>query len=64
MEVNLSKFLDMEIMIKNGIIKIPAVVKESNILNRWYSTVPKNYKQNAIHRFKISIPYRKFHDFY
>ena len=30
-EVNLSKLLDREIMIKNGIIEISAVVKESKI---------------------------------
>ena len=40
-EVNSSKFLDTEIMIKNGIIETSAVVKESKIPNHWSSAVPK-----------------------
>ena len=47
-EVNPSKFLDTEIMIKNGIIETSVVVKESKIPNHWSSTVPKEYKRNAI----------------
>ena len=45
-EVNSSKFLDAEIMIKNGIIETSVVVKESKISNHWSSAVPKKYKQN------------------
>ena len=40
-EVNPSKFLDTEIMIKNGIIKTSLVVKECKIPNHWSSAVPK-----------------------
>ena len=40
-EVNPSKFLDTEIMIKNGIIETSLVVKESKIPNHWSSAVPK-----------------------
>ena len=47
-EVNHSKFLDTEIMIKNGIIETSVVVKESKIPNHWSSAVPKKYKRNAI----------------
>ena len=54
-----SKFLDMQIMIKNGIFETFVVVKESKIPNHWPSAVPKKYKRNAIlgdlHRaYKIS----------
>ena len=41
-EVNPSKFLDTEILIKNGIIETSVVVKESKIPNHWSSVVPKN----------------------
>ena len=47
-EVNPSKFLDIEIMIKNGIIETSVEVKESKIPNHWSSAVLKKYKQNAI----------------
>ena len=47
-EVNPSKFLDTEIMIKNGIIETPIAVKVSKIPNHWSSAVPKKYKRNAI----------------
>ena len=47
-EVNPSKFLDTEVMIKNGIIETSVVVKESKIPNHWSSAVPKKYKRNAI----------------
>ena len=47
-EVNPSKFLDTEIVIKNGIIETSAVAKESTITNHWSSVVPKMYKRNAI----------------
>ena len=47
-EVNPSKFLDTEILIKNGIIETSVVVKESKIPNHWSSAVPKKYKRNAI----------------
>ena len=48
MEVNPSKFLDMEIMVKNGIIETSVVVKESKIPNHWSSAFPKKYKPNTI----------------
>ena len=59
-EVNPSKFLVTEIMIKNDLIQKYVVVKESKISNHWSLAVPKKYKQNAIlgdlHRtHKISI---------
>ena len=47
-EINPSKFLDMEIMIINGIIETSVAVKESKIPNHWSSAVPKKYKRNAI----------------
>ena len=47
-EVNSSKFLDTEIMIKNSIIETSVAVKESKIPNYWSSAVPKKYKRNAI----------------
>ena len=47
-EVNPSKFLDTEIIIKNGIIETSVVVKESKTLNHWSSAVLKKYKRNAI----------------
>ena len=47
-EVNPSKFLDTEIMIKNGVIETSIAVKESKIPNHWLSAVPKKYKRNAI----------------
>ena len=47
-EVNPRKFLDTEIMVKNGIIETSVVVKESKIPNHWSSAVPKKYKINAI----------------
>ena len=47
-EVNPSKFVDTEIMIKNGIIETSVAIKESKILNHWLSAVPKKYKRNAI----------------
>ena len=42
LEVNPSKSLDTEIMIKNVIIETSVVVKESKIPNHWSSAVPKN----------------------
>ena len=48
LKVNPSKFLDTEIMIKNGIIKTSVVVKESKIPNHWSLAGPKKYKRNAI----------------
>ena len=47
-EVNPSKFLDTEVMIKNSIIETSFAVKESKIPNHWLSAVPKKYKRNAI----------------
>ena len=47
-EVNPRKFLDTEIMVKNGIIETSVVVKESKIPNHWSSAVPKKYEINAI----------------
>ena len=47
-EVNPSKFLDTEIMVKNGILEISVVVKECKIPNHWSSAVPKKYQRNAI----------------
>ena len=47
-KVNPSKFLDTEIMIKNGIIETSVPVKESKIPNHWSSAVTKKYKRNAI----------------
>ena len=47
-EVTPSKFLNTEIMIKNGIIETSVVVKESKIPNQWSSAVSKKYKRNAI----------------
>ena len=47
-EVNPSKFLDTEIMIKNCIIEKSVAVKESKIPSHWSSAVPKKYKRNAI----------------
>ena len=44
-EVNPSKFLDTEIMVKNGIIETSAVVKESQIPNHWSSAVPKSINE-------------------
>ena len=54
-----NKFLDTQIMIKNGIIETFVVVKESKIPNHWSLAVPKKYKRNTIlgdlHRgYKIS----------
>ena len=48
LEVNPSKSLDTEIMIKNVIIETSVVVKESKIPNHWSSAVPKKYKRDAI----------------
>ena len=47
-EVNPSKFLDTEILIKNGIIETSVAVKESKIPSHWSSAVLKKYKRNAI----------------
>ena len=47
-EVNPSKFLDVEIMIKNGVIETSVAVKEFKIPNHWSSAVPKKYKRNMI----------------
>ena len=47
-EVNPSKFLDTEIIVKTGIIETSVVVKESKRPNHWSSAVPKKYKRNAI----------------
>ena len=44
-DVNPRKFLDMETMIKNGIIETSVVVKEFKIPNHWSSAVPKNIKE-------------------
>ena len=59
-EVNPCKFLDTDIMIKNGIIETYVAVKESKISNHWSSVVSKRCKRNAalgdLHRaHKISI---------
>ena len=50
--VNPSKFLVLEIMIKNGIIKTFVAVKESKIKipKHWSSAVPRRYKWNGILR--------------
>ena len=50
-EVNPSKFLDVEIMIKNGIIETFVVVKEYKIPNHCSSPVPKKYKKCNSRRF-------------
>ena len=47
-DVNPGKFLNTEIMIKNGIIETSVRVKESKIPNHWSSAVPQKYKRNAI----------------
>ena len=47
-EINPSKLLDTEIIIKNGIIELSVAVKESKITNHWSSAVPKKYKRNVI----------------
>ena len=44
-EVNPSKFVDTEILIKNGIIETSVVVKKSKITNHWSSVVPKSIKE-------------------
>ena len=46
-QVNPSKFLDTDIMLKNGIIETSVVVKKSKIPNHCLSAVPKKYKRNA-----------------
>lgn len=43
-QVNPSKFLDTEIMIKNGIIETSVLVEESKIPNHWSSAVAQNHK--------------------
>ena len=43
-EVNPRKFLDTEIMVKNGTIETSVIVKESKIHNHWSLAVPKKYK--------------------
>ena len=48
--VNPRKFLDMQILIKNGIIETSVAVKESNIPNHWPKTVPKQDKRITIIR--------------
>ena len=40
-EANPSKFLDMEIMIKNGIIETYVAINESKIPNHWSAAIPK-----------------------
>ena len=47
-EVNSSKFLDIEIMINDDITEASVVVAESKIPNNWSSAVSKKYKRNAI----------------
>ena len=47
-EVNPRKFLNTEIMVKNGIIETSVIVKESTIHNHWLSAVPKKYQRNAV----------------
>ena len=42
-EVNHSKFLDTEIMIKNAITETSFVVTKSKIPNHWLSAVSKKY---------------------
>ena len=44
-EVNPSKFLDIEIMIKDGITETSAAVKESKMSNHWSSAVPKSINE-------------------
>ena len=48
LEINPSKSLYTEIMVKNAIIETSVVVKESKIPNHWSSAVPKKYKRDAI----------------
>ena len=47
-DVNPSKYLDTEIMIKNGIIETSVAVKQAKIPNHWPSAVQKRYKRNKI----------------
>ena len=49
-EINPSKFLDTEIIIKNGIVEASVAVNESKIPNHWSSAAPKKYERNAIRR--------------
>ena len=56
-KVNPSKFLDTEIMIKNGIIKTSVVVKESKIPNHWSSVVPKKKKKNIEKQFTLEYAF-------
>ena len=47
-EENPSILLNINIMIKNGVIETSVGVKESKIPNQWSSAVFKKYKRNAI----------------
>ena len=47
-QINPSKFLNTEIMIKNGIIETSVIVKQSKISNHWSSAVPKKCKRSVI----------------
>ena len=44
-EINPSKFLDTEIMIKNSIIETSVVIKESKIPHHWSSAVSKGINE-------------------
>ena len=58
LEVNPSKSLDTEIMIKNVIIETSVVVKESKIPNHWSSAVPKNI--NKMQFLEIYVRHMEF----
>lgn len=58
LEVNPSKSLDTEIMIKNVIIETSVVVKESKIPNHWPSAVPKNI--NKMQFLEIYVRHMEF----
>ena len=45
-QLNPSKFLDIGILIKNGIIETSVAINESKIPNHWSSAVQKQYNQN------------------
>ena len=45
-QLNPSKFLDIGILIKNGITETSVAINESKIPNHWSSAVPKQYNRN------------------
>ena len=68
LEVNSRKFLDTEIMVKNGIIETSVIVKESKTHNHWSSAVPKKYQRNVIlgdlhrtHKISSNFELEKLH---